>query len=128
MTISEKMIDVEGSPVHYYESGACNGRTLLLLSGGFGDAWSNWSAVIEPLAEEYHVFAPDLPGFSGSATLPEMSLDALLHWLKALLDSFGQSEAVIVSHSIGAILARLFASSEPEYVPALILSNGGTFP
>jgi pimeloyl-ACP methyl ester carboxylesterase len=128
MTISEKMIDVEGSPVHYYESGAYNGRTLLLLSGGIGDAWSNWSNVIEPLAEEYHVLAPDLPGFSGSAALPDMRFDALLHWLKALLDAFGQSEAVIVSHSMSALLARLFASASPEYVPALIMSNGGTFP
>ncbi len=128
MTISEKMIDVEGSPVHYYESGAANGRTLILLPGGIGDAWANWSAVIEPLADEYHIFAPDLPGFSGSAALPDMSIDALLHWLKALLDAFGQRDAVIVAHSLSAILARLFAARAPEYVPALILSNGGTFP
>src|SRR5258708_489187 len=121
MTISEKMIDVEGSPVHYFESGAGNGRTLILLSGGIGDARTDWSSVIEPLAEEYHVFAPDLPGFSGSAALPEMSFDGLLHWLKALLDAFQQSEAVLVGHSLGAPLARLFASAEPAYVPAPIL-------
>jgi pimeloyl-ACP methyl ester carboxylesterase len=128
MTINEKMIDVEGSPVHYFESGETNGRTLILLSGGIGDAWTDWSNVIEPLSEDYHVFAPDLPGFSGSAALPEMSIDALLHWLKALLDALEQSDAVIVGHAISALLARLFASSTPEYVPALILTNGGTFP
>ena len=128
MTISEKMIDVEGSPVHYFESGETNGRPLLLLSGGIGDAWSNWSAVIESLAEEYHVFAPDLPGFSGSATLADMSIDGLLHWLRATLDALDQTDVVIVAHSFSAILARMFASNAPEYVPALILTNGGTFP
>ncbi|MBI1256235.1 MAG: alpha/beta fold hydrolase [Chloroflexi bacterium] len=128
MTINEKMIDVEGSPVHYFESGEANGRTLLLLSGGIGDAWSNWSAIIEPLAEEYHIFAPDLPGFSGSAALADMSIDGLLHWLQATLDALDQTDVVIVAHSISAILARMFATRSPEYVPALILSNGGTFP
>jgi len=128
MTISEKRIDVEGLPVHFLESGAANGRTLLLLSGGIGDAHSNWSNVIEPLAEEYHVLAPDLPGFSGSAPLPEMSIEALLHWLKALLNTLGQSDVVIVAHSLSAPLARLFAAASPEYVPALILTNGGTCP
>jgi len=128
MTISEKMIDVEGLPVHYFESGTANGRTLLLLAGGIGDARSDWANVIEPLVQEYHVFAPDLPGFSGSAALPDMSIDALLHWMKALLDAFGQSDAVIVGHCMSSMLARLFASGAPEYVPALILTNGGTFP
>ena len=63
MTISENVIDVGGLPVHYWEGGAENGRALLLLHGGIGDAWANWSKVMPALAEDYHVFAPDLPGF-----------------------------------------------------------------
>ena len=128
MTIREKMIDVEGLPVHYFESGEGNERTLLLLAGGVGDARADWSSVIEPLADEYHVLGVDLPGFSGSAMLPETSMDAILHWMRAFMDASDLTHAVIVGHCISSIFARLFASAAPEYVSALILTNGGTFP
>ncbi len=128
VTISENVIDVGGLPVHYWEGGAANGRALLLLHGGFGEAWANWQKVMPTLAEEFHVFAPDLPGFGGSALLPEMTFPALITWLRALLDTLGQSEAVIVGNFLGGLLARLFATAAPTYVPAVILVNGGTIP
>jgi pimeloyl-ACP methyl ester carboxylesterase len=128
VTISEKTIKVEGSPVHYFEGGADNGRALLLLSGGIGDARTNWSAVMPVLSESFHVFAPDLPGFGSSTALPEMSLERLIHWLRALLDALHQTDAVLVGSFLGGTLARLFAAAEPQYVPAIILVNGGTIP
>ncbi len=128
LTMRENVIEVDGLPVHYLEGGSRNGRALLLLAGGIGDACSDWLYVLPQLAENFHVFAPDLPGFSGSAALSEMTIPKLIHWLQAFLDALGQTEAVIVGHSLGAILARLFAAQKPEYVPALILTNGGTFP
>ncbi len=128
MTISENVIDVGGLPVHYWEGGAENGRALLLLPGGIGEAWTNWSKVMPALVEDYHVFAPDLPGFGGTAALPELSFDALIDWLRGLLDALGQREAVVAGNFLGALLARLFASAAPTYVPAVILINGGSIP
>ncbi|HVU14281.1 MAG TPA: alpha/beta hydrolase [Phototrophicaceae bacterium] len=124
----ENVIEVDGRLVHYLEDGCQNGRPLLLLAGGIGDACSDWLYVLPQLAETFHVFAPDLPGFSGSAALPEMGVPRLIDWLRAFLDALGQTEVVIIAHSLGAVLARLFAAQQPEYVPALILTNGGTFP
>jgi 2-hydroxymuconate-semialdehyde hydrolase len=126
--ISEKTISVEGSPVHYWEGGEANGRALLLLSGGIGDAQANWNAVLPILSESFHVFAPDLPGFASSAALPQMSLERLVHWVKALLDALHQTDAVLIGSFIGGTLARLFAAAEPQYVPAIILVNGGALP
>ncbi len=128
MTISENVIDVGGLPVHYWEGGAENGRALLLLHGGVGDAWTNWRKVMPALAEDYHVYAPDLPGFGGTAPLPELTFAALIDWLRGLLDALDQSNAVIAGSFLGGLLARLFANAAPTYVPALILVNGGTIP
>jgi 2-hydroxymuconate-semialdehyde hydrolase len=128
VTNSDKMIDVEGLPVHYLESGEGNGRALLLLHGGIGDTRANWSQVLPPLAEKFHVFAPDLPGFGETAVLPDLSIEKLVHWLRALLEALEQTEAVVVGASVGGLLARLFAAAEPQYVPAIILINGGTMP
>ena len=58
-----------------------------------------------------------------------MSIDGLVHWLQALLDALGQSDAVIVAHSHRARFWRACSPpAAPEYVPALILINGGAFP
>src|SRR5450432_389581 len=126
--IDEKVIEVQGLPVRYLEGGTENGRALLLLHGGIGDAWANWHEVLPALANEFHVFAPDLPGFGGSAALPQMSMDHLVEWMRGLLDALEQTDVVIVGNFIGALVARLFASAAPSYVPAIILVNGGTIP
>ncbi len=128
MTISENVIDVDGLPVHYWEGGAENGRALVLLHGGIGEAWSNWSKVMPALMTDYHVVAPDLPGFGGTAALADQTFDALIDWLRGLLDALGLRETVIAGNFLGALLARLFANAEPTYVPALILVNGGSIP
>src|SRR5262249_61568135 len=46
------------------------GRPLLLLHGASG-SWTHWIRNILPLAEHFQVFAPDMPGFGDSDTLPE---------------------------------------------------------
>lgn len=128
MTTNEKTIEVEGLPVRYLEGGEDNGRALLLLHGGLGGARANWSQVLPALEEKFHVIVPDLPGFGDTAALPDMSIEKRVHWLRALLDALGQHEAVVLGAGSGGLLARLFAAAEPQYVPAIILVNGGALP
>lgn len=128
MALVEKTVDVGGLPVHYWEGGQSNGRTLLLLPSGIGDARANWQTMLPMLAEEFHVIAPDLPGYAGSAPLPQMEIEALVNWVRDLLDTLEIGSAVVVGSFMGALLARLFAAAEPSYVPAVILANGGTIP
>jgi pimeloyl-ACP methyl ester carboxylesterase len=128
MTVQDKTTTISGARVHYLEAGEDHGRALLLLHG-LGTAQLNWQAVIPLLAEEYHVLAPDLPGYGASAALPDMRLQPLMQWLKSLLDTSNIQQAVVVgSSTIGGLIARLFAAGEPQYVPATILVNGGSVP
>jgi pimeloyl-ACP methyl ester carboxylesterase len=46
------------------------GRALVLLHGGYG-SWTHWVRNVLPLAREFRVIAPDLPGLGDSATPPE---------------------------------------------------------
>lgn len=46
------------------------GAPLVLLHGGYG-SWTHWLRNIEPLATDYTVIAPDLPGLGDSATPPQ---------------------------------------------------------
>lgn len=128
MTVSDKTILVDGLNVHYWEAGEGNSRVLLLVHGGIGDAKLHWEAALPILGETFHVLAPDLPGFGGSALLPVMRTDVLLHWVKSFLDSKGAEQAVVVGNSFGGLIVRLFASANPRYAPAVILVNGGGIP
>ncbi len=127
MTIQVKTITLSGVAVRYLEDGDVNSRALLLLHG-LGTAGLNWKASMPALAEHYRVIAPDLPGFGGSAALPDQPFPALMQWLKELLDALNLGQAVVVGNSIGALVARLFAAAEPQYVPVVILMNGGGVP
>jgi pimeloyl-ACP methyl ester carboxylesterase len=47
-----------------------NGPPLVLLHGGYG-SWMHWVRNVLPLARQFTVIAPDLPGLGESATPPE---------------------------------------------------------
>lgn len=128
MALSEKTVLLDGLKVHYWEDGETNSKTLLLLHGGIGDAKLHWNSVLPMLAENFHVLAPDLPGYGQSQLLPRMHMDAMLHWIKTFLDSQKLEQAVLVGNSFGGLLARLFAAASPTYTRAVILVNGGGVP
>ena len=46
------------------------GPPLVLLHGGYG-SWMHWIRNIRPLARQFTVIAPDMPGLGNSATPPE---------------------------------------------------------
>jgi pimeloyl-ACP methyl ester carboxylesterase len=128
MPISEQLIDVKGNTVRYYEAGEPHHRSLLLLHGGFGDAWLHWSEVIAELEEDYHLIAPDLPGYGQSAPLADLTVDKLLAWTLDLMDALGLDQAGIVGQSFGGLVGRLLAAQVPNRVPVLVLVNGGVIP
>jgi pimeloyl-ACP methyl ester carboxylesterase len=126
--VSEKTITVNGLPVHYWEAGEDNDRALMLVHGAVGDATLHWKETIPLLAETYHVYAPDLPGYGDSAALPELNANTLLQWLHGFFDALELEQAVVIGNSIGALPARLFAAAYPIRTAALILVNGGALP
>lgn len=129
MALEEKTLAVDGLTVNYLEDGHDNGRTILLIHGGMGDARLCWGAVMPLLAQEdFRVLAPDLPGFGKSHLLPVMRIDALLHWLKSFLDTLGLEQAVVIGNSLGGLIARLFTAANPQLVPAVVLLDGGGVP
>lgn len=129
MTLGEHTFSLNNKNIHYYEDGLHHGRTILLLHGGIGDAELNWKDIIPPLAEDYHVLAPDLPGFGGSDALSgSASLSHVLDWILGFLSSQDVEQAVVVGNSFGGLIARLLAAKHPHIIPAVVVINGGYVP
>ena len=114
-----KTVTLHGRTVTYAEAGS--GPVLLLIHGMAG-TYENWQAVIEPLARDHTVLAPDLPGHGASAPGGgDYSLGALAAGLRDLLIAQGHDRATLVGHSLGGGIAMQFAYQFPEIAERLVL-------
>jgi pimeloyl-ACP methyl ester carboxylesterase len=118
---------LHGRPVTYVQAGS---GSVLLLIHGMGGSFENWQDVIEPLARQHTVIAPDLPGHGASAPgAGDYSIGALAAGLRDLLIALGHERATLVGHSLGGGIAMQFAYQFPEMTERLVLvSSGGLGP
>lgn len=105
-------------------SEAANGQTIVLLHGMnfFGEVWGPTIDVFRK--EGYRVIVPDQIGFGRStkADIP-YTLNDMARNTKALLDSLGIANAVILGHSMGGMVATRFALFYPETASHLVIVN-----
>ncbi|WP_029060953.1 alpha/beta hydrolase [Labrenzia sp. DG1229] len=92
----------------------------VLLIHGVGLRAEAWNAQIAALSQRFEILAPDLPGHCGSAELPgEPALQAYGDRIASLLDR----PAVVVGHSMGAMIALDLASRYPGQVQGVAALN-----
>src|SRR4051795_5079594 len=65
-SISYHSVDIQGLDIFYREAGPANGPTVLLLHG-FPSSSRMWEPLLPLLADNYHLIAPDYPGFGHSS-------------------------------------------------------------
>jgi pimeloyl-ACP methyl ester carboxylesterase len=87
--------------------------------------------LIPCLANQYHVIAPDLPGF-GFTEVPEArkynySFDALAATVEAFTDALGVNRYAIYVFDYGAPTGFRVAMRRPERVTALVSQNGNAY-
>ena len=118
----ERTIDVRGVATHMFEAGSPAAPALLYLHGTFlGNLWLEFHNV---LSRDFHVFAPDIPGFGLSerpSWMRDMS-DYILYF-RDLLDELSLDKVLLVGHSLGGWMAAELAIFYPERVKKLVLSN-----
>ena len=114
-----RMIETKrGAKVRVLEAGS--GDPLVFMHGAGGLFADN--PFLDQLAEHYHVFAPEFPGFGESTDeeLLEDMLDFTLHgW--DVVTALGLSKPHIVGHSMGGMIAAEMASLAPNDVSKLVL-------
>jgi len=108
---------VNGTRLHYVTAGS--GPAVLLLHG-WPQTWYEWRHVIDLLAVDHSVIAPDLRGF-GYSGKPHARYDGMTIAadLAALLRQLEASEVTVVGHDWGAVFGYLLAAANRELVSAL---------
>lgn len=116
-------VQVPGGPVlHYQEWGRPDGSVVLLLHG-LTSSSDDWRNVAPVLGEGFRVIAPDARGHGGSEWTAEYSLDLMRSDVEALMDQLGILAAIVVGHSMGALVAYQLAALRPERVRLLVLED-----
>jgi pimeloyl-ACP methyl ester carboxylesterase len=113
---------VDGVRWQYYEGG--RGPTLVILHGLAAEA-DHWLGVAGLLRRDFHILAPDLPGFGRSE--PPAQLDFHIRnqsaRLAAWLDDLDVGECLLAGNSMGAWVAADFAATHPGRARALWLQD-----
>ncbi len=121
-TIEEQ--DVRMAFMDVSPTGVPNGATVVLVHGkNFFGAY--WEETITALSRAgYRVIVPDQIGF-GKSSKPDIhySFHRLAMNTKMLLDELGVTQAAVVGHSMGGMLATRFTLMYPDLVTKLVLEN-----
>ena len=86
---------------------------------------SSWGPLLEALAKDHRVIAPDLRGFGESTPFTKSpSVDTAASDVAALLDELGITEpAIVAGISMGGYVALAFARRHPRRLRALVLCD-----
>ena len=100
-------------------------RTIVCIHGLTANH-TCWASVADVLSPEYRLIAYDLRG-RGDSDKPDKGYSLEAHGvdLERLLDHYGLDRAVVMGHSLGAMIALAFAVKRPERVSRLVLFDGG---
>ncbi|HYA67798.1 MAG TPA: alpha/beta fold hydrolase [Acidimicrobiales bacterium] len=119
-----KTIEVDGMPAAYGEAG--DGLPVVFLHGWGLDHKAYKRALARLVAAGARVLAPAMPGFGGSAPLPDdrCTIEGFADWVARFLDAVGAVEPVVaMGHSFGGGVAIRFAHDHQDRVRALVLIN-----
>ena len=123
----DKLVDVGGGRRLHINCSGMNvtGGPTVVLEAGAGNASTAWNQVQPEVAKFARVCAYDRAGLGGSDPVPKpRTVVALTEDLRALLANAKVSRPhVLVGHSLGGILVRLYASYYPAEVVAMVLVN-----
>jgi pimeloyl-ACP methyl ester carboxylesterase len=122
--------DVGGFKIFYRQAGASGAPKLLLLHG-FPSAGHMFRDLIPLLAADFHLVAPDLPGFGQSDMPPRGSFNYTFDNMADVIDRFTQAigfdKYAIYVFDYGAPTGFRLAVKHPERITAIISQNGNAY-
>jgi pimeloyl-ACP methyl ester carboxylesterase len=118
------ILSVNGHPTYCYTGGKpfdAAKPTAIFIHGVLGDH-SVWILQTRYLAHHgWNVLALDLPGHCRSGGEPPATVEDAADFVLALMDAAGLTQAALIGHSFGSLIALEAASKAPSRVSQLVL-------
>jgi pimeloyl-ACP methyl ester carboxylesterase len=124
--VAYKSVAVDGLDIFYREAGPADAPTILLLHG-FPSSSHMFRDLIPDLAAQYHVIAPDYPGF-GQSSAPsvdefEYTFANLANVIEGFTAKLALSSYVIYMQDYGGPIGMRLAIKHPERVRGIVVQN-----
>lgn len=125
-----KSITIDGLDIFYREAGPQDAPVILLLHG-FPTSSHMFRNLIPALSDQFHLIAPDYPGF-GRSSMPSVdefdyTFDNLAEIMGKFVQALGVEQYSLYLMDYGAPIGYRLATAQPERVQALIIQNGNAY-
>lgn len=123
-----KTIDIDGVELFYREAGDVDKPTMLLLHG-FPSSSHMFRDLIPLLMKDYHVIAPDFPGF-GQTVTPDnftFSFENLTKYTENFLKRLKLDSFYMYVFDYGAPIGFRIASRHPDWIKGIVSQNGNAY-
>jgi pimeloyl-ACP methyl ester carboxylesterase len=129
-SVSYQTAQVNGFKIFYRQAGDPQAPALLLLHG-FPTSSHMFRNLIPELADDYHIIAPDLPGF-GFSDLPDhqsfaYTFDHLAEVIGQFAEKIGLNQFAIYVFDYGAPVGFRLMLRYPDKITAIISQNGNAY-
>ncbi len=123
-------VTVQDMEIFYREAGSRSAPTIVLLHG-FPTSSHMFRNLIPALADQFHLVAPDYPGFGNSA-MPgvkvfDYTFDRLADVMEDFLEKIDVRRYSLYVMDYGAPIGFRLAVRHPERVESLIIQNGNAY-
>lgn len=122
--------EIDGTGIFYREAGDRSKPTILMLHG-FPSSSHQYRNLISALADEYHVIAPDYPGF-GHSDMPDRktfsyTFDNFAAIIEKLLAKLSIKTFALYVFDYGAPVGFRLYQANPDRITAIITQNGNAY-
>jgi len=127
---AHRKVKVNGISIFYREAGDPSKETILMLHG-FPSSSHMYRDLMKKLAGDYHVVAPDYPGFGFSDAPSIKDFDYTFHNVSLLMDAFVDQLNIdsyyIMMQDYGGPIGFRMAHRSPEKVKGFIVQNANAY-
>lgn len=128
--IAYRTLKINGLEIFYREAGPKDAPVVLLLHG-FPTSSHMFRNLLPALANDFHLIAPDYPGFGNSA-MPiadefDYTFDNLAGVMEQFTEQLGLKRYTLYVQDYGAPVGYRLAARHPERVQALVVQNGNAY-
>lgn len=128
--VAYRTVKIDELDIFYREAGSKDAASVLLLHG-FPTSSHMFRNLITALADQFHLVAPDYPGF-GNSSMPtvdrfQYTFDHLADVIEMFTEKVGLKKYTLYVQDYGAPVGYRLAVKHPKRIQALVVQNGNAY-
>ena len=121
--IRKGYVDTRIGQIHYREIGSSDAPTIVMFHQ-VPSTSAMYEVLMEKLADQFHIIAPDMPGFGGSDALDEpVTIKVYAEIFHQALTALGIDQCLVFGHHTGASVAVQLEYDFPGFASKIALSG-----